>query len=126
MAERTAGTSFAAAAEAAGVDVTTTELITRGAALPEIGVSAKVDQAAFTLAEGETSDPIETGSAVVVLRVAEKQDIDPAGLETARDALRAELAEERRSSFFTAYMQKAMDDMDIEYNQRTVAALLGP
>jgi peptidyl-prolyl cis-trans isomerase D len=126
MAQAARGTSFAAAAKAAGVEPRTTELIARGAALPDIGVSASVDEAAFALAEGETSGPIETGSAVVVVRVADKQDIDPTALATERDALRNELTEQRRSSFFGAYMRKAMADMDIEYNQRTVAALLGP
>ena len=125
MARQAEETSFAAAAKAAGQEVQSTELVARGAALPQVGMSAKVDEAAFALGEGEVSEPIETGSAVVVVRVADKQDIDPSALETARESLRTELADQQRSTFFNAYMQKAMEDMEIEYNQRTVAALLG-
>ncbi|HEY7474407.1 MAG TPA: SurA N-terminal domain-containing protein, partial [Vicinamibacterales bacterium] len=41
--------NFAAAAKAAGVEVKSTDLISRGAALPEIGVSGAVDDAVFAL-----------------------------------------------------------------------------
>jgi peptidyl-prolyl cis-trans isomerase D len=117
--------NFAAAARAAGVTVRSTELITRGSALPDIGVSDRVDQAAFALNAGQTSQPIATDSAVVVVHVREKQDIVPEGLESQREALRAQLTNQRRMEFFSAYMMKAMEDMDISYNDRTITTLLG-
>ena len=44
-----AKTNFAAAAKAAGVEVKSTELITRGAALPEVGINTAVEDAVFAL-----------------------------------------------------------------------------
>lgn len=117
--------NFAAAARAAGVTVQSTDLITRGAALPEIGVSDRVDRAAFALSAGETTAPIDTERGVVVAHVREKQDIVPEGLESQRETLRDQLTNERRQEFFSAYMTKAMENMDISYNDRTIAALLG-
>jgi peptidyl-prolyl cis-trans isomerase D len=117
--------NFAAAARAAGVTVRSTELITRGSALPDIGVSDRVDQAVFALNAGQTSQPIATDTAVVVAHVREKQDIVPEGLEAQRETLRAQLTNERRNEFFSAYMMKAMENMDISYNDRTINALLG-
>jgi peptidyl-prolyl cis-trans isomerase D len=117
--------NFTAAARAAGVTVRSTELITRGSALPDIGVSDRVDLAVFALNAGQTSPPIATDTAVVVAHVREKQDIVPEGLEAQREGLRAQLANERRNEFFSAYMMKAMENMDISYNDRTINALLG-
>lgn len=116
--------NFESAAKSAGATVQSTELITRGSALPEIGVSERVDQVAFALAEGNTSEPVVTDSGVVVVRVRERQDIVPEGLEAQRDTLRAQLTNERRMEFFSAYMSKAMEDMEITYNEQTLSALL--
>lgn len=116
---------FATAARAAGVTVRSTELIARGSALPEIGVSERIDQAAFALAAGQTSQPIATDTAVVVVHVREKQDIVPEGLASQREALRAQLTNERRMEFFSAYMMKAMENMEITYNEQTLNALMG-
>jgi peptidyl-prolyl cis-trans isomerase D len=117
--------NFAAAARAAGVTVRSTELITRGSALPEIGVSDRVDQAAFALNAGQTSEPITTDRGVVVVHMREKQDIVQEGLDAQREQLRAQLANERRMEFFSAYMTKAMENMDITYDERTIQTLLG-
>ena len=43
---------FAAAAKAQGVEAKDTELVPRGSALPDIGVSPEVDRVAFTLPAG--------------------------------------------------------------------------
>ena len=115
----------AAAAKAAGVEVKSTDLITRGAALPEIGVSGAVEDAVFALKAGETTGPISTENAVVVARVKERQDINPAEMHTARDAVRNELLQSRRSQFFAAYMSKAKGKMQVEYNTEAIKALLG-
>jgi peptidyl-prolyl cis-trans isomerase D len=118
-------TGFAAAARAAGATVRSTELIGRGTALPDIGVSDAVDAAAFALGAGQTSQPIATETAVVVAHVAEKQDIVPEGLAAQREQLRAQLTNERRMEFFGAYMMKAMENMEISYNDATIMSLLG-
>ena len=117
--------SFAAAARAAGATVRTTEMITRGTALPDIGVNDRVDAAAFALQAGQTSQPVATDSAVVVVHVTERQDIVPEGLEAQRESLRAQLTAERRNEFFGAYMTKAMEGMDISYNAEAITSLLG-
>ena len=122
---RAAKGNFAGAAKAAGVDVKTTDLITRGTALPEVGVSGAVDDAVFGLKAGETTGPIQTETAVVVARVAERQDLDPAKAEAERDTVRSELLRQRREQFFMAYMAKARPKLDIRYEDTAIRALLG-
>ena len=117
--------SLAAVPTDGSVAVKSTELIVRGSSLPDIGISPKVDEIAFKLAEGETSAPIETGDAVVVVRVKTKQAIDAAARDAARAALQTELAQQRQGAFFSAYMAKAMEKMEIVYNNETLDKIIG-
>lgn len=117
--------NFAAAAKAAGVEVKNTDFVPRGTALPDVGVSGKVDDAIFGLKVGELAGPIATDTAVVVARVVDRQDIKPESLETERDSLRNELLQQRRQDFFQAYMTKAKTKFEIRYNEDTIRTLLG-
>jgi peptidyl-prolyl cis-trans isomerase D len=122
---RTARSNFAAAAKTAGVEVKTTDLITRGSALPEIGVNGAVDDAVFGLKTGQTTGPIQTDTAVVVARVAERQDVDETKIAAERDTVRSELLRQRREQFFMSYMAKARAKLDIRYEDAAIRALLG-
>jgi peptidyl-prolyl cis-trans isomerase D len=124
MAQAAARGSFAAAAKAAGVEVKTTDLITRGTALPEIGINQQVEDLVFKMKAGETSAPIPTDTAVVVARVQERQDIKPEDFAAGRDQLRDELRQQRQGEFFSAYMTKARDKMSLNYNQAALQQIL--
>jgi peptidyl-prolyl cis-trans isomerase D len=125
MAKAAHGGNFAAAAKAQGVEAKTTDLITRGSSLPGVGISDKVDAAAFTMKKGDTSDPIATDTAVVVVQVMDRQDVTPAGLDSQRDSLRSQLLQQQRDEFFGAYMLKARKKMKIEYNEAVLKTVLG-
>jgi peptidyl-prolyl cis-trans isomerase D len=105
---------FAAAAKAQGLDARETELVTRGAALPDVGISAEVDKVAFILPAGTVSDPIQTPDGTVIVRVAERDDVTAEEFRLARERFRAELLNERRTRFFSAYMTKAKERLSIE------------
>ncbi len=117
--------TFAAAAKAAGVTVKTTELITRGAPLPDVGVSTVVDDAVFALEQGAVSSPISTPTAVVVAKVVEKTTGTPEGLAAERVQLTNEILQRRRQEFFAAYMTKAKLKMAIEFNDAALQAIIG-
>ena len=102
-----AADDFSAAAEAAGLQVGTSELITRGTALPEVGVSAAVEAAAFTLSVGEVSEAIETDNAAAIVHVVERAEASAEALAKVSDTLRDELLLIRQGQFFSAYMTKA-------------------
>jgi peptidyl-prolyl cis-trans isomerase D len=106
--------NFAAAAKAQGLEAKDSELVMRGAALPDIGISPEVDKVAFTLPVGAVSDPISTSDGTVIVRVAERDDVTPEEFRQGREAFRAELLNERRGRFFTAYMGKVKDRMQID------------
>ena len=125
MAQAAVKGNFAAAAKAAGVDVKNTDFIPRGSPLPDIGVNSAVDDAVFALKAGQTTGPIATDAAVVVALVKDRQDIKPDSLSADRDALRDELLQQRRQSFFAAYMAKAKAKMKIQYNEETIKSIAG-
>lgn len=115
---------FAAAAKGRGLEAKPTELITRGSALPDIGVSEAVDAAAFALPVGGVSDAISTPSGTAIVRVAERADVTPEQLAAGRDQLREELVAQRQDRFFSAYMQKAKAGLAITIKQDLLAQVV--
>ena len=112
--------NFAAAAKAQGVEAKDTELIARNSALPDIGVSAEVDKAAFALPVNGVSEPIKTSDGTVIVRVVERDPVTPDEFRKARETFRAEMLNERRGRFFSAYMTKARAKVDVEINSDVV------
>jgi peptidyl-prolyl cis-trans isomerase D len=105
---------FAAAAKALGFEAKESQLVSRDAALPDVGVNPQVDKIAFALPKGAISDPIETTDATVIVRVADRDDVTPDEFRLAKERFRAELVNERRNRFFTSYMTKAKERLKIE------------
>ena len=79
----------------------------------------------FTLKAGETSGPIPTDNAVVVARVKERQDLNPANMATERENVRAQLIQQRRGEFFAAYMAKAKAKLKIGFNENAIRTIIG-
>ncbi|MEZ5292702.1 MAG: peptidyl-prolyl cis-trans isomerase [Vicinamibacterales bacterium] len=117
---------FAAAAKKAGFDVTTTELVARGATLPNVGASPEVEQAVFALDAGGVTDAIPTSSGSVIARVAEHTRVSDDEVALGRDTLRDELTEQRRGEFFAAYMTKAKTSLKITTREDVLTQLMGP
>jgi peptidyl-prolyl cis-trans isomerase D len=118
-----AAPDFVAAAKTAGYEAKTTELIARGAPLPEVGTSAAVDRAVFALATGAVSEPIAAGTFAVIAKVTEKAEVTADQARAARDGLRTELLSERRGRFFTSYMTKAKQRMKISIDREMLQRL---
>jgi peptidyl-prolyl cis-trans isomerase D len=116
--------NFAAAAKAQGFEAKDTELIARGSPLPDIGVNKDVENAVFGLPAGSVSEPITTRDGTVIARVVERDDVTPEELRLGKEAFREQLLNERRSRFFTSYMAKAKERMDIEIRQDVVTRML--
>jgi peptidyl-prolyl cis-trans isomerase D len=115
--------NFSTAARAAGLTVRTAEDITRTASIPEVGPSAAVDAVAFSLPVGGVSDPIVTGNGAVIVRVVARTPVDEAKLAEEREALRRELASQRRSQFFASYMTKAKERMTIRVDRAVLSRI---
>ena len=115
---------FAAAASREGLEVSSTEFITRGSPIPNIGASPDVDAAAFALPVGGVSDPVTVPSGTAIVRVAAREVVTDEQIADGRDALRQEMIEERRDRFFSAYMTKAKESMRIAVRDETMARVV--
>jgi hypothetical protein len=115
---------FNAAAKATGLEVKTTEFVARGSALPEVGASTTVDAIAFKMQPNEVSDPIVTDNGTVIIKVLERQDPAPADLASGKSTLKADLLNESRGRFYSAYMNKARDRMKVNVNRELIAQLV--
>jgi peptidyl-prolyl cis-trans isomerase SurA len=113
--------SFDAAAKSAGLEVKTTEQISRGAPIADIGVNTAVDAVAYALPAGGVSDPIKTDSGAVVVKVLERKDVTPDEVTKGRGELRDQLTSERRNRFYTTYMNKAREKMRIDRHEAVIA-----
>ena len=117
--------NFAAAAKAAGLVPKTTELVARGTAWPDAGISAAVDEAIFALPVNGVTAPITTDAGTVLARVVAREDAKADALATAKDTLRQELLADRKSKFYTAYMNKARERLTVTVNPDAVKAVVG-
>ena len=115
---------FNAVAKAAGLEAHDSELLARGSAVPEAGVSPAVDAVAFTLPAGGVSDAIVTDNGAVIVKVLEKKDVTPAEVTAGKPQVREQLIAERRNRFYTSYMNKARERMKININRETLAQVI--
>ncbi len=115
---------FEKAAKTAGVDATTTELITRDAPIPGLGVAPEAIDAAFKLPVGAVSDPTATDTGTVVFKVLEKKDVTPTEWAANVERFRGEQIADKRNRFFGAYMVKVKQKMKIEINREAVQRAL--
>jgi peptidyl-prolyl cis-trans isomerase D len=119
-----AAPDFEAAAKAAGFEAKTTELVARGAPLPDVGTNAALERAVFGLDAGAVTGPIATANAAVIARVVEKSGVTPEQVNAARDGLRTELLSDRRARFFASYMAKAKEQLKISIDREMLQRLV--
>ena len=87
-------------------------------------MSPEIDRVVFSLPAGSVSDPIQTAEGTVIVRVVDREDETPDKMKQAQEAFRAELLNERRARFFSAYMGKAKEKMKVEINTEVVRRVL--
>ena len=116
---------FVAAAREADLTVGSSELMSRGGAFPEVGISDAVEALAFALPVGGVSDVVAAGSTAAVVHVVERQDVTAAELESAREELRTELLQQKQDQFFQSYMNTAQETIELSIDQLALDEALG-
>ena len=117
--------NFQAAAKSAGLEAVTTDPIARDAVIPNIGRSPEIEAVAFSSPVGSVSNAITTPQGAAIIKVASRQDVNPADYAMARDKFRAELLNERRSRFYQTYMEKAREKMKIDIDPEALKRAIG-
>ena len=115
---------FEKAAKDAGLEAKTTDMISRSMPIGDAGVGAQLETTAFSLPVGAVSDPIVTEHGAAILKVLERKDATPEEFAKQKDSLRADLLNEKKNKFFSAYMTKARQKMKININRETIAQIV--
>jgi peptidyl-prolyl cis-trans isomerase D len=90
-------------AKSLGLDAKASELLARIATVPDVGPMSQLP-AAFTLANGQTADPVFLGANWVVYRVVDHQQPNPADLAgKAKDDIEQQLLDGKREMAFEAF-----------------------
>lgn len=86
--------------------------------IPELGgAQREIAKQAFRIAEDATGGPILTAGGVVLFRLAERTQWDPAQFETAKEERRAELVGERLNSLLQSLIEERRRELEVHYNQ---------
>jgi peptidyl-prolyl cis-trans isomerase D len=117
--------NFQAAAKAAGLEAVTTDPIARDGVIPNIGRNAEIEAIAFSSAVGSVSNAISTPQGAAVVKVASRQDVNPADYAMAKDKFRMEMLGERRARFYQTYMEKARTKMKIDVDAEALKRAIG-
>jgi peptidyl-prolyl cis-trans isomerase D len=120
-----AAPDFDKAAKAAGVEVKTTDLLTRDGAIPDVPASTDLVEQMFKLSQGAVSDPMTTDNGAAVIKVVEKLEATSEEIAANKEKFRDEVLGDRRNRFFSAYMAKAKEKMRIEVNREAVQRVVG-
>jgi len=106
------GKDLAAAAKAVGAEVKPSELLARGAFLPDFGSLNEVDKEIFSLPVGKMGTPFTIAGKTLAFRVKERQEINPDEMKKSLDSVRNEMLPSKREQYFGAYIQEVRKRME--------------
>jgi peptidyl-prolyl cis-trans isomerase D len=106
------GKDLATAAKAVGAEIKTSELLTRGASVPDFGSIAEFDKEIFSLPIGKPGTPSTIAGKTFAFSVKERQEIKPEEMKKSIETLRAEVSPGKREQYFSAYIQEVRKKME--------------
>jgi peptidyl-prolyl cis-trans isomerase D len=110
------------AAKEQKLDVKTSDLVGKDGQVPGIGAMSGPASVAFTMAKGDISKPINTGTTGIVLSVVDKQEPAPGDVAANFDKTRDQLLEQKREEMFGVFAgsltQKYEDAGAIKYSKQ--------
>lgn len=92
------------AAEAVSLTITHTEFVTRATALGDHGTAGSLLGPAFALKDGQVGGPWETSRGFVIAQALERKPMDPEGWAQAKDRLREQLLQRKRTTTLEAWL----------------------
>jgi len=94
----------------------TPALVGRGQPLAELGSTAGLEEAAYSLPEKTLSEPVRAAGGYAVIRVLEKKPFDPAAFEKEKPSITTSLRGEKKQQLFQAFLEQARQRYPVERN----------
>ena len=85
----------------------TPALVGRGQPLAELGSTATLEAAVYSLPEKALSEPVRAAGGYAVIRVLEKKPFDPAAFEKEKPAITTSLRGEKKQQLFESFLEQA-------------------
>ena len=107
------GQSFQAVASTAGLEIKSSEALTRGGSIEEFGSTSTLDGQIFSLDTGVPGTPVTVAGKTIAFVVTDKQEVDPVLMQAGFDELHTELLFRKKDQLFAAYnreVRKRMED----------------
>ncbi len=112
---KAATTSLDKAASAAGLLRKETPALTgRDQPLGDLGSSALLEEAAFSLPEKTLSEPLRVPAGYAVVRILEKKMFDPEEFSKQKGQIASSLRQQKKSELFQAYMSQARERYTVD------------
>jgi len=106
------GKDLSTVAKAVESEIKTSDLLTRGSAIPEFGSIGELDKEVFTLPIGKPGTPLSISGKTLAFAVKERQAINPDEMKKSVDTVRSEILPQRREQYFVAYIQDVRKKME--------------
>ncbi len=121
---------FETVAGGENLDITTTDFFKRNTAVDDqLGSAGEILNRAFRMKENESSPALSVSGKYVVFQVAEKSEVDEEQFEQERDGITLQMTGEKRTRFFTFWVQNVVDRLyeenQIEINRLLVDSIAG-
>ncbi len=107
------GQSFEAVARTAGLEIKSSEALTRGGSIEEFGSTNTLDRQIFSLDTGVPGTPVTVAGKTIAFVVTDKQEVDPVLMQAGFEDLHTELLFRKKDQLFAAYnreVRKRMED----------------
>lgn len=92
----------------------TPQLVGRGDALGELGLTPAIEQAVYDAPVGTLSEPVAIEGGYALVRATEREAFDAAAFAKEKDALTGSLRDQRKKQMFRAYMTQARQRFPVE------------
>jgi len=100
---------LAKAAKEMGALFKTSDLVGQSGQVPNVGQLGSAAPQLFDLNPGDLSSPIKTGQSVVVAKIVDKVQPNPAEIASNLDQMREQMLDQRRQEAFSVFLGSVMD-----------------
>ncbi len=111
--------------EKAGTELLSTESFFRGGQLPEAGRSPMVNARAFSLPEGELSEPLSADNGFVLVRVLSKTGFDAADFSAQKTDFLEQMANEERLKVWNAFVESLTARYEVRVDWQAIRTITG-
>jgi peptidyl-prolyl cis-trans isomerase D len=124
-----AGENFAAAAKSLGLEVKTSEPVSRTGSVPDVG-SAKLFAAAFNMPVGQSGDAVSVGQNWAVYRVAQHDPVNQDDFAKQKSKIEDQVLQRKRQTayglFRTALRDRLQKEGQLHFNAENLKRLVNP